>query len=87
MCVWGGGYTYNEEQSVGLRGRGDDMIWRHFGKGHSGCSERRETVGRQDWQAQTKCMALAASQESKDASLHHGDSNEGGEAWSDSWYN
>lgn len=61
------------------------MIWLHVGKGHSGCFERRETVGRQDWQAQAKCMALAVSQESNDASLHHSDSGEGGEQWSDSW--
>lgn len=63
------------------------MTWQYFGKGHSGCFERRETVGRQDWQAQTKCMALANSQESKDAILNHGDSGEGGEEWSDSEYN
>lgn len=60
------------------------MIWLHFGKGHSGCFERRETVEKQDCGAQNKLTALAVSHGNTDASLHHGDRGGGGEKRSDS---
>lgn len=61
------------------------MIWLHFEKDHSGCFERRETVGRQECKAQDQLHSSCIAQESNDASLDYDDSGEGGEKQLESW--
>lgn len=43
-------FCTHQETIGGFRGK-DDVVWLHFGKGRSGCFERRERVGRQACEA------------------------------------